>query len=78
MTPFLQTIGWALIHFVWQGAAIAAVASALLTLARRRSASVRYAIACISLAAMVAAPLSERASRTCLLHPGSTSSVSIT
>ena len=23
MTPFLQTAGWALIHFVWQGAAIA-------------------------------------------------------
>ena len=24
MTPLLQTAGWALIHFVWQGAAIAA------------------------------------------------------
>ena len=57
MTPFFQTIGWALIHFVWQGVAIAAAASALLTLARRRSSSVRYAIAGISLAAMLAAPL---------------------
>ena len=27
MTPYLQTAGWALIHFVWQGAAIAGVAS---------------------------------------------------
>ena len=57
MTPLFQTIGWALIHFVWQGAAIAAVASALLTIARRRSSSVRYAIACVGLAAMLAAPL---------------------
>jgi len=57
MTPLLQTAGWTLIHFIWQGAAIAGGASALLTLTRRRSASVRYVIACASLAAMLAAPL---------------------
>src|SRR4051812_34708792 len=57
MTPLLQTVGWVLIHFLWQGAAIAAGASALLTIARRRSASVRYIIACVSLAVMVAAPM---------------------
>ncbi len=28
MTPYLQTAGWALIHFVWQGAAIAGAAAA--------------------------------------------------
>ena len=52
----LQTAGWALIHFIWQGAAIAGAASVLLRLTRRRSASARYAIACASLVAMVAAP----------------------
>ena len=36
MTPYLQTAGWALIHFVWQGAAIAGAASVLLRLTRRR------------------------------------------
>ena len=57
MTSYLQTAGWALIHFVWQGAAIAAAASVLLRLTRHRSASTRYVIACVGLAAMLAAPL---------------------
>jgi beta-lactamase regulating signal transducer with metallopeptidase domain len=57
MTSYLQTAGWALIHFVWQGAAIAGAASALLRLTRRRGASTRYVIACVSLAAMLAAPV---------------------
>ena len=56
MTPYLQIAGWALIHFVWQAAAIAGAASALLRLTRRRSASARYVIACASLVAMLAAP----------------------
>ena len=45
MTPFLQTAGWALIHFVWQGAAIAAVLATLLHLLERRSTGVRYVVA---------------------------------
>ena len=57
MTSFLQTAGWALIHFVWQGAAIAGAAAALLRLTRRRSANVRYLIACASLAFMLASPV---------------------
>ena len=52
----LQTAGWALIHFIWQGAAIAGAARVLLRLTRRRSAKGRYAIACASLVAMIAAP----------------------
>ena len=36
MTPLLQTAGWTLIHFVWQGTAIAGATSALLRLTRRR------------------------------------------
>ncbi len=57
MTPLLQTIGWALIHFLWQGAVIAGGASTLLRLTRQRSASVRYIIASASLLAMLAAPV---------------------
>jgi len=34
MTSYLQTAGWTLMHFVWQGAAIAATATVLLRLAR--------------------------------------------
>ena len=56
MTPFLQNAGWALIHFVWQGAAIALVAAVALRLTERRSANVRYVIGCVALAAMLAAP----------------------
>ncbi len=55
-TPVLQLAGWTLIHFVWQGCAIAAVAAVLLRVTRRRSPNVRYVIACAALAAMVAAP----------------------
>src|ERR1700738_2703560 len=57
MTPVLQTGGWALIHFVWQGAAIATVIATLLRLLDRRSANARYIVACAGLAAMLAAPV---------------------
>src|SRR5215218_1385225 len=57
MTPLLQTAGWTLIHFVWQGTAIAGATCALLRLTRYRSAAARYVIACMSLAAMLAAPI---------------------
>src|SRR6185295_13334631 len=56
MTPLLQTAGWTLIHFVWQGAAIAAVIAAALRLLRDRSADARYLIACAGLVLMIAAP----------------------
>ena len=35
-TPILETAGWTLIHFLWQGAALAGVAAMLLRLAERR------------------------------------------
>jgi beta-lactamase regulating signal transducer with metallopeptidase domain len=55
-TPILETAGWTLIHFLWQGCALAGVAAMLLRLAERRSANARYLIACAALVAMVAAP----------------------
>ena len=51
----LHTLGLSLLHFVWQGAALAALAAAALTASRKASA--RYAIAVVALVLMVAAPI---------------------
>ena len=51
----LRTLGLSLLHFLWQGAALAALAAALIAAARQ--ASTRYAIAVGALVLMVAAPV---------------------
>jgi bla regulator protein blaR1 len=48
--PLAQAIGLALLHALWQGAIVAGVAAAILGLLSRRSAAVRYAVACGALA----------------------------
>jgi len=48
----LRTLGWSLLHFVWQGFALAAIASIGMTLFRRSSA--RYIVGVLTLLAMVA------------------------
>jgi len=50
----LRPLGLALLHFLWQGAALAALAALVLTLCRQ--ASTRYLVAVTVLVAMVAAP----------------------
>jgi len=50
----LPPLGLALLHFLWQGAALAALAALAMALAR--SASARYVVGVIFLAAMIAAP----------------------
>ena len=61
MTPhpndWFYTIGWTLVHFVWQGALIAIITTAVLAACRRGSSVVRYTVACIGLAALLAAPI---------------------
>lgn len=58
MTPmWIDVAGWALVHFVWQGAAIATVAFALLWALRNHSPQSRYALACGALVVMLAAPV---------------------
>jgi len=47
----LRTLGWSLLHFVWQGFALAAIASVAFTLFRR--ASTRYIVGVLTLFAMV-------------------------
>src|SRR4051812_40476214 len=55
--PVAQAIGWALIHFVWQGALIAALAGLALVALRRSAADVRYVVAAIALALMATMPV---------------------
>jgi hypothetical protein len=42
--PAAQVIGWALLHFVWQGALIGVLTSAALAVLRRSAADVRYVV----------------------------------
>ena len=51
----LRTLGLSLLHFLWQGAALAALAAALIAAARQ--ASTRYIIAVSALLLMVSAPI---------------------
>jgi uncharacterized protein (TIGR03435 family) len=55
--PWAERLGWVLIHFLWQGLLIAVLyAGARRGLARGASANARYLLACVALAAMMAAP----------------------
>ena len=53
MNPWIETTGWTLIHFVWQGTLLALATSAALWLCRRSAPQVRYIIACLGLVAML-------------------------
>ncbi len=51
----MHSLGWALLHFLWQGTAVAALAAVLMTLCRRPSAC--YVAAVGALVLMLAAPV---------------------
>jgi beta-lactamase regulating signal transducer with metallopeptidase domain len=51
----MHTLGWTLLHFLWQGTAVAALAAVLMIFCRRSSA--RYAMAVMALAIMLTAPV---------------------
>ncbi len=57
MTALLEAVGWALVHFVWQGGLIAVAVAAALQLTDRRSSNLRYTIGCAGLVLMVACPI---------------------
>jgi len=42
--PAIQTLGWTLIHFLWQGALVAILLACANILIRRRTANTRYAV----------------------------------
>ena len=53
MNARMHVAGWVLVHFVWQGAAIALVAAVVLHACRHHSASMRYLVACGAMIAML-------------------------
>ena len=56
--PWVDRLGWTLVHFLWQGLSIAVLyAAARRGVARTSSPNARYLLACVALAAMMAAPL---------------------
>jgi uncharacterized protein (TIGR03435 family) len=56
--PWVERLGWTLVHFLWQGAVIAAVYAIVRRwVGQARSPQVRYVLACAALAAMVIAPI---------------------
>ena len=56
MTSWVEIAGWTLVHFVWEGAAIALLAAIALRLLHTSRPQARYLVACAALAAMLAAP----------------------
>jgi TonB family protein len=64
MTALAHAFSLALLHFVWQGTAIAVLLWIVLFALRNRSAHPRYVLSCAALAAMVALP----AITTCILY----------
>jgi beta-lactamase regulating signal transducer with metallopeptidase domain len=63
-----ETFGWVFIHFLWQGAVTAVLLWLVLAVLQRRSAQVRYGVACAALVLMVALPIGTGA----LLHRAAT------
>jgi len=55
--PAAQAVVWALLQFVWQGAAVGAATAAALFALRRSAADIRYVVASISLAVMFTLPV---------------------
>jgi beta-lactamase regulating signal transducer with metallopeptidase domain len=54
--PAAQAIGWALLHFIWQGALIGALTALALGALRKGAADVRYVVAAIGLSLMLTLP----------------------
>jgi HEAT repeat protein/beta-lactamase regulating signal transducer with metallopeptidase domain len=52
-----HALGWALVHFLWQGAALAILLGVALALIRPTAARTRYAVALLTLAAMLVLPI---------------------
>ena len=55
--PVVHCIGWALLHFLWQGLLLGAVWAVLKHILRRHDPNIRYAAACLVLLLMMAAPV---------------------
>jgi formylglycine-generating enzyme required for sulfatase activity/beta-lactamase regulating signal transducer with metallopeptidase domain len=59
LSPLVERLGWGLLHFLWEGAVIAALLAVALRILRNRSPNARYLAAWVALLAMACAvPLS--------------------
>ncbi len=56
-SQWVQLWGWTLLHSLWQMAIVAVLAAVVLRCLHRRSANLRYVVACVALAAMFLSPL---------------------
>lgn len=56
LDAWVSTLGWALLHFVWQGALIGLGAAVALAALRNARPQTRYAVACLALALCLALP----------------------
>ncbi len=54
--PVMESLGWVLLHFLWQGASVAIVLLVVLAALRRASANVRYLACCVALFGTVLLP----------------------
>jgi len=61
MAPWIDIAGWTLLHFVWQGAAIAFVAALGFRFLRGSASRIRYALAGAAMVTMLIAPLATAA-----------------
>jgi len=61
MSTLIQALGWALLHFIWQGAVIGLGAALALALMRKAKPEQRYAVACAALALCLGWPALELA-----------------
>jgi beta-lactamase regulating signal transducer with metallopeptidase domain len=81
MARWIDVAGWTLLHFVWQGSAIAVAAAVGFRLLRAAAPHVRYALAGAAMAAMLVAPavtaLQLSSSARVVTDPPSTSVVSV-
>ncbi|HEU5251408.1 MAG TPA: peptidase M56, partial [Thermoanaerobaculia bacterium] len=59
---FFSALGWALFHFLWQGTLVAGLSAMLGWLLRKRTPTLRYALSCGTLAAMLLMPIATAAS----------------
>jgi hypothetical protein len=55
--PTVLRMGWALLHFVWQGAVVALALKRALLAVERNSSRLRHALALISLVLMASLPV---------------------
>ena len=73
--PLILALGWALLHFLWQGVLIAMLLGGVNLLLHRAGAGARYAASCAAMLAMLSAGVGTFL--WLVLHAGTSSATSI-